>query len=34
MVKPEKFSHLHLVNHFTIPLGGGGEEEGGGSFQE
>ena len=33
MVKPEKFSHLHLVNHFTIPLGGGGEG-GGGSFQE
>ena len=32
MVKPEKFSHLHLVNHFTIPLGGG--EGGGGSFQE
>ena len=20
MVKPEKFGHLHLVNHFTVPL--------------
>ena len=20
MVKPEKFSHLHLVYHFTVPL--------------
>ena len=20
MVKPEKFGHLHLVYHFTIPL--------------
>ena len=20
MVKPEKFDHLHLVNHFTVPL--------------
>ena len=22
MVKPEKFGHLHLVYHFTIPLKG------------
>ena len=22
MVKPEKFDHLHLVYHFTIPLKG------------
>ena len=21
MVKPEKFGHLHLVCHFTVPLG-------------
>ena len=20
MVKPEKFAHLHLVYHFTVPL--------------
>ena len=23
MVKPEKFGHLHLVYHFTIPLSTG-----------
>ena len=31
MVKPEKFGHLYLVYHFTVPLGGDIEKN---SFME